>query len=367
MRRAPAVDRVHGDRVLVPHSLPALAMKAAVRHSYGGPEVIGLEEVPTPVPGDDELLVRVHAVSVNLGDWELLTGKPPFISVLANLFGPKPRYEVVSPGGAVTGKGLLRAPKFKILGSDVAGRVEAVGRKVTRFRPGDEIFGMEGFGGFAEYLCISEKAAFVAKPPGVSFEQAAAIPQAGFIALQAMRDKARVEPGQTVLINGAGGGAGTFAVQLARRYGAEVTGVDGPAKLEMLRSLGADHVIDYTREDFAHNGQRYDVILDLAAYRTVFESRRSLTAGGIYLMAGGSGTATWQSALLGPVISRTGGGRVAFLLAKDSGDDLEHLAGLIEAGEIVPVIDRCYPLGETAEALRRVGEKQSLGKVIINP
>jgi NADPH:quinone reductase-like Zn-dependent oxidoreductase len=241
---------------------------------------------------------------------------------------------------------------------------------VTQFQPGDEVFGdcgISGFGAFAEYVCVPEKAALVPKPARMTFEQAAAIPQASFIALQGLRDKAQVQPGQKVLINGAGGGAGTFAVQIAKWYGAEVTGVDGPSKLEMLRSIGADHVIDYTRENFTQNGQRYDVILDLAAYRTVFESRRSLTPSGIYLMAGGSGTATWQSAFLGLLISKTGHRRVVFLLAGWSREDLTLMTELFEAGKVVPVIDGCYPLSEAGEALRRVGEKRSKGKVIITP
>jgi NADPH:quinone reductase-like Zn-dependent oxidoreductase len=226
---------------------------------------------------------------------------------------------------------------------------------------------ISGFGAFAEYVCVPEKAALVPKPAGMSFEQAAAIPQASFIALHGLRDKARVQPGQKVLINGAGGGAGTFAVQIAKAYGAEVTGVDGPGKLEMLRSIGADHVIDYTREDFTRNGQQYDVILDMAAYRAVFESRRSLTPNGIYLMAGGSGTTLLQSAFLGPLMSRTGKGRVTLLLADSSRKDLVYMTELFEAGTVVPVIDGCYPLSQAGEALRRVGEKQSRGKVIITP
>ncbi len=328
---------------------------------------MNVEEVPTPNPADDEVLVRVHAASVNLGDWELLTGDPPFISVLAHLFGGKPRYDVPSPGDAAGRMGGPFKPNFKILGCDLAGRVETVGRNVTQYQPGDEVFGMSGFGAFAEYVCVPEKAALAPKPAGMTLEQVAAIPQAAFTALQGLRDKARVEPGQKALINGAGGGAGTLGVQVAKLYGAEVTGVDGPSKLEMLCSIGADHVIDYTQEDFTENGQRYDVILDLAAYRSVFQSRRSLTSGGIYLMAGGSGTATWQSAFLGPLISKFGNGRVAFLLAKESREDLVYMGELFEAGKVVPVIDWCYPLGETAEAIRRLGEKQSRGKVIIAP
>jgi NADPH:quinone reductase-like Zn-dependent oxidoreductase len=341
-------------------------MKAAVRHEYGQPEVLRVEEVSKPSPRHDEVLIRVCAASVNLGDWEILTGEPLYITVLGRIFGPKPRRDVIS---AARKSGLFK-PKYRILGTDIAGRVEAVGQSVTQFQPGDEVFGdcsIGGFGAFAEYVCVREKAALVPKPPSMTFEQAAAIPQAAFIALQGLRDKGQVQPGQKVLINGAGGGAGTFAMQIAKSYGAEVTGVDGPSKLAMLRSIGADHVIDYTREDFTQNGQRYDVILDLAAYRTVLESRRSLTPSGIYLMAGGSGTAMWQSAFLGPLISRTGNGRVAFLLAKSTREDLAVMTELFEAGQVVPVIDGIYPLSEAGEALRRLGEKRSEGKVIITP
>lgn len=348
-------------------------MKAAVRYEYGSPEVLNLEEVLRPTPTDHEVLIRVHAASVNLGDWELLTANPLYITVIATLFAPKSRHDVVSSsdaGASARKSGGLFKPKWKILGSDIAGRVEAVGSNVTQFRPGDEVFGdcsIAGFGAFAEYVCVPEKAALVPKPAGMSFDQAAAIPQAAFIAVQGLRDQVRVQPGQKVLINGAGGGAGTFAVQLAKAYGAEVTGVDGPSKLEMLRSIGADHVIDYTQENFTENGERYDVILDMAAYRSVFESRRSLTPDGIYLLAGGSGKAMWQSAFLGPVISKTGNGRVKFLLADWSRDDLNRMAEMFEAGTVVPVIDACYPLAETAEALRCVGEKRSKGKVVITP
>jgi len=341
-------------------------MKAAVRHEYGPSGVLRVEEVPKPTPRDDEVLIRVRAASVNLGDWELLTGNPFYTIVLSQFFAPKPRHDVATPGR----QGGLFKPKYKILGTDVAGPVEAVGRSVTQFQSGDEVFGdcgIAGFGAFAEYVCVPEKAALVPKPASMTFEQAAAIPQAAFIALKGLRDQARVQPGQRVLINGAGGGAGTFAVQIAKSYGAEVTGVDGPSKLELLRSIGADHVIDYTREDFTRNGQRYDAILDMAAYRSVFESRRSLTPDGIYLMAGGSWTALWQSAFLGPLISRTGNGRVALLLAGWPRADLMLMTELFEAGTVVPVIDACYPLGEAGEALRRVGEKRSKGKVIITP
>jgi len=341
-------------------------MKAAVRHEYGSPDVLHVEDVPTPTPRDREVLIRVHAASVNLGDWELLTGQPRYIAVIARIFAPRPRAEVPSPRDA---HGLFK-PKYRILGCDIAGRVEAVGRGVTQFQPGDEVFGdcgIAGFGGFAEYVCVPERAALVPKPAGMTFEQAAAVPQAASIALHGLHKQATLAPGMKVLINGAGGGAGTFAVQIAKTDGAEVTGVDGPDKLEMLHSIGADHVIDYTREEFTRNGQRYDVILDLAAYRSVFETRRSLTRDGIYLMAGGSGAVMAQAAFLGPLISMAGNGRVAILLANWSRDDLTLIAELFESGKVVPVIDGCYPLGEAGNALRRLGEKRSLGKVIITP
>ncbi len=342
-------------------------MKAVVRQSYGPPEVLRLEDVATPTPSDDEILLRINAASVNLGDWELLTGRPRFISILAHLFSRKQRYDF-APTSVTARKGGLFSPKIRILGTDVAGRVEAVGQNVTQFQVGDEIFGMaEGFGAFAEYVCVPETAPMVRKPAAMSFEQAAALPQASHIALQAIRDKAKVEAGQTVLINGAGGGAGTLAVQLAKLYGAEVTGVDGLTKLDMLRTIGADHVIDYTQEDFARNGKHYEVILDMAAYRSVFKSRRSLTSSGIYMLGGGSGAATFQAAFLGPIISKFGPGKVAFLLAASRREDLTHIGELFEAGNIEPVIDRAYPLGDAGEALRRVGEKQGIGKVIIVP
>ena len=342
-------------------------MKAVVRQVYGPPEVLRLEEVAKPVPADDEILIRVRAASINLGDWELLTGRPLFIAALAHIFSRKQRYDF-APTSVTASKGGFFPPKAKILGTDVAGRIEAVGNDVTQFQVGDEIFGMaENFGAFAEYVCVRETAPMVSKPASMSYEQAAALPQATHIALQAIRDKAQVQPGQTVLVNGAGGGAGSLAVQLAKLYGAEVAGVDGPTKLDMLQSIGADHVIDYTKEDFTRNGERYDAILDMAAYRSILTIRRSLKPTGIYLMGGGSGTATWQAAFLGPIMSRFGPAKVAFFLAESRREDLVHMGELFEAGQVTPVIDRTYPLSDAGEALQRVGEKQGIGKVIIIP
>ncbi|MFV1990828.1 MAG: NAD(P)-dependent alcohol dehydrogenase [Acidimicrobiales bacterium] len=346
----------------------AQMMKASVRHAYGPREVLHVEEVKRPAPRDDELLVRIHAASVNLGDWELLTAKPLYITILANIFGPKPRNRPVSPDNDdTTTRRKLLAPKYKVLGTDFAGLVEAVGKDVTRYQAGDEVFGQVTFGAFSEYACVSEDADLALKPATMSFEIAAATPEASFIALTALRDKADLRAGQTVLINGAGGGAGSCAVRLAKHYGAEVTGVDNTEKLDFMRSIGADHVIDFTAEDFTQNGERYDVILDLAAYRSVFQSRRSLKPGGIYLMAGGSGKTFAQSLLFGPLLSRAGQSKIAFLMANSSSDKLALMAELFEAGTIIPTIDRSYPLTQAGAAIQRLGEKQSLGKVIVTP
>ena len=349
-------------------------MRACLRHEFGSPEVLRLEEIETPRPGPQELRIRIHAASVNLGDWELLTGKPKWISVLAHLFARRSSHRIVPVSAEgkrrlAEARGLF-APKFKILGTDIAGTVESVGSEVTRFRPGDAVFGdcsVSGFGAFADYVCVPERAPLVAKPASMSFAEAAALPQAGFIALQAIRDKARVADGDRVLVNGAGGGAGSLAVQLAKLLGAEVTGVDGAHKHEMLRSIGCDHVIDYEREDFTKNGERYDAILDLAAYRSVFRVRRSLTPKGIYMLAGGGGKATAQAAFLGPLLSRFGNGRIHFLLADSREDDLRYFAARYEEGAIRPVVAAVYPLEKTGDALLAVGEKRSLGKVVIAP
>ncbi len=316
-----------------------------VRHKYGSPDVLGLKEVPRPSPADDELLVKVHAASINASDWELLTGSPVYVRLL--------------------GFGFLR-PKYKILGSDIAGRIEAVGKGVKQFKPGDAVFGDTfacGFGGFAEYVCIPETAPLVLKPAGITFEDAAALPQAAFIALQGIRG--RVQPGQKVLINGAGGGAGTFSVQLAKSFAAEVTCVDRAEKLEMLRSMGADHVIDYMQEDFTRTGQRYDLILDIAAHRSIFDHKRALGPKGTYLMAGGSMPRLLQAALLGPCISRTGSKQMGILAVRPNVEDLLYLTELVEARKIVPVIDGHYPLAEAAEALGQLGEGHVKGKVVI--
>jgi NADPH:quinone reductase-like Zn-dependent oxidoreductase len=318
-------------------------MKAIVYTKYGPPDVLHIEEVAKPTPRDDEVLIKVQATSVNRSDWEGLRGKPLYARI----------------------GGLLR-PRHQILGSDIAGRVEMAGRNIRRFQPGDEVFGdiLPRLGGFAEYVCARESA-LALKPASMTFEEVATIPQGAVIALQGIRDKGQVQPGQKVLVNGAGGGAGTFAVQLAKLYGAEVTGVDNTGKLDFMRSLGADHVIDYTREDFTKNGQQYDLILDVVANGSVFAYKRALRSNGSYFLAGGSVATIFQILLLGPWIRGTTGKKIRILAVKPSLKDLVYITELYEAGKVVPVIDRRYPLSEVPEALRYLGEGRTKGKVVI--
>ena len=322
-------------------------MKAIVRTKYGSPDVLKLEEIPEPTAGDDEVLVKVQAVGVNAADLENLRADPLYVRF--------------------SGFDLL-TPKIKVLGSDVAGRVETVGRNVTEFQPGDQVFGdifYHGLGGFAECVCVPESAPLVLKPDSLTFEQAAAIPQAAVIALQGLRDKGKVQPGQKVLIIGAGGGAGTFAVQMAKSFGADVTGVDSTEKLEMMRSIGADRVIDYTREDFAEDGARYDLILDAVGRRSIFDFRRALSRNGSYVMVGGSTARIVQAVIVGRWFSMTGSQAMGLLVVKQNKKDLASVIELVEAGEVVPVIDRQYPLAEVADALRYLGEGHAKGKVVV--
>lgn len=321
-------------------------MKAIVHHRYGPPEVLGLEEVPRPIPGDDDVLVRVHAASVNAGDWHLMRADPFFIRLI---FG-----------------GILK-PKFKILGSDLAGRVEAVGRNVTEYRPGEEVFGevsASGFGAFAEYARVPA-AALLPKPAGMSFEEAAAVPVAATTALQALRDKGRIQEGQKVLINGASGGVGTFAVQIARSFGAEVTGVCSTRNLELVRSLGASHVLDYTQGDFTRSGERYDLIVDAAAFRSVRDYRRALTPEGTYVMIGGATARMFQTVALRPWVSLTGSQKMEFLMATPNRSDLALLKDLLEGGQVAPVIGRTYPLAEVPQAIHYLEAGHARGKVVI--
>ncbi|MBA7524358.1 L-threonine 3-dehydrogenase [subsurface metagenome] len=320
-------------------------MKAIVYEKYGPPDVLQLKEVEKPIPKDNEVLVKVHAASVNYCDSTFVRGKP----LVARLWS-----------------GPLK-PKNTILGADVAGRVEAVGRNVKQFQPGDEVFGEIGgcgLGGFAEYVSVPENALGL-KPANISFEEAAAVPQAAVVALQGLRDKGQIQPGQKVLIYGASGGIGTFAVQIAKSFGAEVTGVCSTRNLDMVRSIGADHVIDYTQEDFTQNEQRYDLILAAAGYRSIFDYKRALSPKGIYVSTGGSMAQTFQAMLLGPFISMTGSKKMGALPARSNQKDLAFMKELLEAGKVVPVIDRRYPLSEVAEALRYYGEGHAQGKVVI--
>ncbi len=321
-------------------------MKAMVCTKYGPPDVLNLEEVRNPTPKEDEVLVKVHAASANAADWHLLRADPFLVRLM--------------------GFGLLK-PKNTILGADIAGRVEAVGRNVTQFQPGDEVFGDlsgSGFGGFAEYVCASEDA-LALKPANISFEEAAAAPLAAVTALQGLRDKGKIQPGQKVLINGASGGVGTFAVQIAKSFGAEVTGVCSTSKLDMVRSIGADHVIDYTQEDFTKNGQHYDLILAANGYHPISHYKRALSPNGIYVMTGGSGAQMFQAMLLGPIMSMTGSKKMGNTMAKPNKKDLALLAELLETGKVVPVIDRHYPLREVPEAIRHLEEGHARGKVVI--
>jgi NADPH:quinone reductase-like Zn-dependent oxidoreductase len=329
-------------------------MKAIVQDRYGSPDVLELREIDEPVPADNEVLVRVHAAAVNAYDWHVMRGDP----YLARLMAPS----VFGFGG----------PKMKIRGRDVAGRVEAVGRDVKRFRSGVDVFGDLGDanGAFAEYVCVPDDVV-EPKPANLSFEQAAAVPLAGNTALMGMRDVGRVQPGQQVLVNGASGGVGTFAVQIAKSFGAEVTGVCSTKNVDLVRSIGADHVIDYTREDFTRNGQRYDVVFDLVGNRSLTELRRALTPAGTLVLSGG-GVSSGVS-LVGPMglfirgelTSRFVRHRLLRLTVIASKENLAALRELAESGKVAPVIDRTYPLSEVPEAIRYVEVEHARAKVVI--
>ncbi len=318
-------------------------MKAIVYTKYGPPDVLQLRDVERPAPKEGEILVKIHAASLNAYDWHFLT---------ADIFLIR-----------LAGGGLFK-PKDTRLGADIAGRVEAVGRNSGQFQPGDEVFGDVGKGGFAEYVSAPERV-LARKPANLSFEQAAAVPMAAITALQALRDAGRIQPGQKVLINGASGGVGTFAVQIAKTFGAEVTAVCSAGKMDLARSLSADHVIDYTKEDFTKNDQRYDLILAANGYHPITAYKRALAPKGIYVMAGGATAQIFQALLLGPRISETGGRKLGSMTAHLNQKDYSFLKDLLEAGKIVPVIDRCYPLSEAADALRYLGEGNARGKIVL--
>ena len=320
-------------------------MKAMRYTRYGPPDFLKLEEVTKPVPKDDEVLIKVHASSVTFGDLAALKGEPFLVRLTLG----------------------LREPKFKIPGKDMAGRVEAVGARVTQFNPGDEVFGDLsecGWGAYAEYVSVPENV-LVQKPANLTFEAAAAVPESAVVALQGLRDKGKIQSGQKVLIYGASGGIGTFALQIAKSFGAEVTGVCSARNLEMVRSLGADHVIDYTEEDFTKQGEQYDLILATVGYRSIFDYRRALAPGGHYVATGGEMAQIFQPMLLGPLVSN-GNRKVTNLAMKPDREDLTFTKELIEAEKMVPVIDRCYPLRQLPDALRYYGEGHSRGKVVIS-
>jgi NADPH:quinone reductase-like Zn-dependent oxidoreductase len=321
-------------------------MQAIVYTKYGPPDVLELKEVAKPAPKDDEVLLKVHAASVNAYDWHLLS---------ADIFLVR-----------LMGGGLLK-PKNAILGADIAGQVEALGSNVSQFKLGDAVFGdnsKRGNGGFAEYVAVPESA-LALKPSNLSFEEAAAVPMAALTALQGMRDHGKIRPGHKVLINGASGGVGTFAVQVAKSFGAEVTAVCSTRNLDQARSLGADHVIDYTKEDFTQNGQHYDLILAVNGYHPLSAYKRSLAPQGVYVMAGGDDAQLFQAMLLGPFMSKTGGKQMGGITGQPSQKDLYFMKELLEAGKVKPVIDRRFPLRETAEALRYLGAGHARGKVVI--
>jgi NADPH:quinone reductase-like Zn-dependent oxidoreductase len=330
-------------------------MKAIVQTEYGSPDVLSLQEVDKPIVTANGVLVRIRATSVNAGDWHLMRGDP-FLTRL--MFG-----------------GILK-PKIQILGMDIAGQVEAVGKDVTQFQVGDEVYGdlsESGFGAFAEYVCATE-AALVLKPTNISFEQAATVPCAALTALRALRDCGGIRSGQQVLINGASGGVGSFAVQIAKALGAEVTAVCSTNKMEMIRSIGADKIIDYTQTDITKNGQQYDLIIDAAAYRSVFDYQPILKPEGTYVLIGGSISRLFQVLLFGSVISRIMDRKLKCLMVKPNRSDLVILKDLIEAGKIVPFIaggassveHRTYNLSEVPEAIRQLEQRQVQGKVAIS-
>lgn len=321
-------------------------MKAIVYRTYGSPDVLRYEEVEKPTVRDDDVLIRLRAASVNPVDWHFMRGEPYI-------------------GRAMMG---LRKPRLPRLGVDLAGQVEAVGRNVTQFRPGDEVFGASR-GTLAEYVCAKE-AAVVRKPANVTFEQAAAVPVAALTALQGLRDKGRVQPGQKVLINGAAGGVGTFAVQIAKWLGADVTGVCRTANVDMVRSIGADHVVDYTREDFTQSGQRYDVLFDCVGNHSLSACRRVMSPRGTYVIVGGP-AGRWitpiPEALKALLVSLFISQNVAMFLARPSKEDLNLLRELMETGKLTPVVDKRYGLSEAPEAMRYLETGHARGKVVVTP
>lgn len=317
-------------------------MKAIVNTKYGSPDVLQFKEIEKPIPGEDQVLVKVYAASVNALDWHILRAKPFLVRL---------------------GGGFLK-PKDTIRGADMAGRVEAVGANVTQFRPGDEVFGGCN-GGFAEYVCVGEKS-LVLKPTNISFEEAAAVPVAALTALQALRDTGKLQAGQHVLVNGAGGGVGTYSVQIAKAFGAKVTAVCNTHNVDMVRSIGADHVVDYTRENVTKNGQRYDLILDNVGNIPLSYYKRGLNPGGNAVIVGFTKIShLLQVFTLGSWMSRSGKMKITSMMANINKDDMTVMKELLESGKVISVIDRCYPLNEIPQAIRYLEEGHAKGKVVI--
>jgi NADPH:quinone reductase-like Zn-dependent oxidoreductase len=324
-------------------------MKAIVQDTYGAPEVLELRDIDRPVPADDEVLVRVHAAGLDRGVWHVMTGLPYLIRVVVPTLG-------------------LRRPKVPVRGMDVAGRVEAVGNDVTRFRPGDAVFGWTDGGSYAEYASAPEDH-FALKPANVTFEQAAAVPISGLAALQGLRDVGEVQPGQKVVIIGAAGGVGSFAVQLAKAFGAHVTGVASTAQVELVRSIGADDVVDYTRDDVTDGTRQWDLVLDTAGHRSLSRLRRALAPGGTLVIVGSEVRGRWMGGfdrnLRAVALSRLVGQRLRMLSSKPRQQDLQTLRELLEAGKLTPVVDRTYPLAEAPEAIRYLVEGHGGGGKIV--
>jgi NADPH:quinone reductase-like Zn-dependent oxidoreductase len=321
-------------------------MKTIAFTRYGSPDGLQFREVDKPVPAQNEVLVKIHAVSINSWDWELLNATPFANRVMFGLFRPK---------------------RLKTLGFDIAGRIEAVGKGVQKFQAGDEVYGdlsACGWGGFAEYVAVIEDV-LTAKPAKLSFQQAAAVPQAGLLAWQGLVDEGHIRSGQKVLINGASGGSGTFAVQIAKTFGVEITGVCSTGKMEFVRSLGVDYVIDYTRDDFTRNGKQYDLIIDAQGHHSIFDYRRALSPKGVYVMHGGASSRIMQVMLLGPVLSLFDSRKLRILLHK-ANRGLDELGELLQSGKVVPIVDKCFPFSETIDALKYYGDGQARGKVVIS-
>jgi NADPH:quinone reductase-like Zn-dependent oxidoreductase len=319
-----------------------MKMKAVIQTKYGPPDVLQIQDIEKPTPVDNQVLIKVRAASVNAMDYRALRGRPYFIRLM--------------------GYGFL-TPKKKLFGSDIAGRIETVGKNVTQFQPGDEVFGTAR-GGFSEYVCAREDR-LAMKPTNISFEQAAATPVAALTALQSLRDKGQIKPGQKVLIDGASGGVGTFAVQIAKFLGAELTAVCRTRNVDLVRSLGADHVIDSTKEDFTKDEERYDLILAANGYHSIFAYPRALSPKGTFVLAGGAISLFFQAMLLGPLISKIRSKKMIGFVAQLNPKDLNYMKDLLEAGKVVPVIDKRYTLGQAAEAVRYLEDVHAQGKVVV--